>query len=157
MLGWLVLLPLAAGQQCGSGWVPTPLPPDTQPSPDPPDPPDPDPSIPTGDIAVTPTLRDFGVVVLGGFSVVQPFQVTNRGRANLNIGTVRITGRNAGSFTIVGETCALSTLVPLATCTVQVMCVPITPGYLEADLTVNSDDPDTPTLRVPLRALASQF
>ena len=85
------------------------------------------------------------------------FLVTNVGRADLYVSRARLTGLHASSFTIVGNTCALSSLVPLSTCTVQVMCVPVTPGSLQANLTFDSDDPDTPTLNVPLQALASQY
>ena len=157
IFGLMALMPLTAGQLCGTGWVPSPVPPDTQPSDEDPDDPGDDPSIPTGKISVTPSQRNFGVVVMGGFSFVESFQVTNVGRADLYVSRARLTGLHASSFTIVGNTCALSSLVPLSTCTVQVMCVPVTPGSLQANLTFDSDDPDTPTLNVPLQALASQY
>jgi len=101
-------------------------------------------------ISVTPTSYNFGNINLGSSSSPQIFTVSNIGSANLVIGTISITGTNASQFSKQNDICSGQTLAPSSSCTINVVFSPTSTGSKSASLSILSNDPDTPTLNVPL-------
>ncbi|MCX5884363.1 MAG: alpha/beta fold hydrolase [Proteobacteria bacterium] len=103
------------------------------------------------DITVMPVGYHFGSVNVGTSSAVQNFTVANTGNADLIIGTLSLTGSEAGDFTIQQETCSGRTLgISSEECTVDVLFTPTASGLRNANLTITSNDPDRPTADVPI-------
>jgi len=90
-----------------------------------------------------------------GLSRTQIFTVTNSGTADLVIGTLSITGANASEFSIENDNCSNQTITPLGTCTCDVVFAPTSEGKKSANLGIPSNDPETPTLNVPLSGTAA--
>jgi len=95
-------------------------------------------------ISVTPSSYDFGSVNVGSTSSPNTFTITNTGTLNLVIGT--ITSTNASEFIKQNDNCSSLTITPSSSCTVRVVFSPISAGPKTADLSIPSNDPDTPTL-----------
>ena len=87
-----------------------------------------------------------------GSSKTRTFTVTNIGTADLEVGTLLITGTDASEFSIQGDNCSSQTVAPLGTCTFDVIFSPTSAGVKSANLEIPSNDPDTPILNVPLRS-----
>ncbi len=104
----------------------------------------------TPQISVTPPSFDFGSVTVGQTSPPQAFIVQNIGSTDLFIFSVIITGANATEFVITFSSCPGSTLSPGATCVINVVFAPKTAGPESAFITIDSSDPSTPVLSVPL-------
>ncbi|MEW6419944.1 MAG: choice-of-anchor D domain-containing protein [Nitrospirota bacterium] len=104
-------------------------------------------------ISVTPTSYNFGNVNLGSSSSPITFAVSNTGSANLVIGTISITGTDASQFSKQNDTCSGQTLAPSSSCTINVVFSPASKGSKNASLLIPSNDPDTPTLNVPLSGI----
>ena len=100
-------------------------------------------------IEVTPTFHDFGDLEVDS-SLSKTFTISNTGTADLVIGALSITGTNASEFDIHNDNCSGQTIAPSATCTVDVVFSPTSEGAKNANLSIPSNDPDTPTLNVPL-------
>ena len=107
-------------------------------------------SYPAPDISVSPVSFDFGNVNLGSTSVSRTFTISNIRDANLVIGTISITGTDTSEFCIENDNCSEQTIAPSDTCTVDVVFSPTSAGSKSANLSIPSNDPDTPTLTVPL-------
>lgn len=131
------------------------------------------PQAPISNITVNPASLYFASVNVGKSSI-KTVTVTNTGTADLVIGTIEITGTDASEFSILNYVCSGQTLAPSGTCRVDVRFSPtsgtparfsmveyfrqamslLTPtGYKQsksADLSIPSNDPDTPTLEAPL-------
>lgn len=112
--------------------------------------------IPTPDITVTPTLNNFGSIAVGSQSTLQTFAVTNIGTANLTIGVLSLIGTDPSEFSKQNDTCTSQVLTPASNCTVQGLFSPQSTGAKSASLSIPSDDPDTPTLNVPLSGTGTQ-
>jgi hypothetical protein len=101
-----------------------------------------------GQLTASPASINFGSVKVGTKSKVI-VTVTNTGNLTLNIGTVTITGANAGSFGIEANSCPGAHLAPGASCSVTVVLKPQTKGSLSATLTFKNDGVASPQY-VPL-------
>jgi len=100
-----------------------------------------------GHITVKPTSADFGDVLEGGI-LKKTITVGNDGPRGLILGAV---SNPAGSFSITGSTCdSGKILVPGATCKITVQFTPHTPGSFTSSFTIDSDDPDNPSVTVNL-------
>jgi len=104
------------------------------------------------DIAVSPTSHDFGSVNVGFTSSPKAFTVSNTGGV-LSIGSITLTGTDAAEFSIQNDECSGRTSAPPATCTVDVVFSPTSEGAKSANLSIPSNDLDTP-LNVPLAGTA---
>jgi len=102
------------------------------------------------DISIDPTSVNFGSIYVGNTSAAQTFSVTNTGNTDLVIGTLSITGTNASEFSIQNDNCSLQTIAPSGTCTLDVVFSPTSPGTKTANLSIQSNDPDTPIFDAPI-------
>ena len=100
---------------------------------------------------VSPSSYNFGAVVVGSPSVTKTFTITNTGTANLVIGTITLTGTNADQFSIpvANDNCSSQTIAPSGSCTVEAKFSPSSVGLKNANLSLPSNAPGSPTL-VPL-------
>ena len=83
-------------------------------------------SLPT--ISVTPSSLNFGSVVAGTQSGLQPFTVRNTSTVNATISTITSSVNIAGGFINAGNTCTGVTLIPNQTCQVQYRFTPSVTG-----------------------------
>jgi hypothetical protein len=106
------------------------------------------------DISVTPTAYDFGSVNVGSSSAPQTFTISNSGTADLVISDIALSYSTNYSLNVNGGSspCGSTTptIIPNNSCTVTVTFNPSSTGTKNANLTINSDGPYTPTLDVPL-------
>ena len=102
------------------------------------------------DISASPASRYFGTVAVGYVSPSQIFTISNNGTTDLVIGSVYLTGTNPYQFSILNDTCASTTLTPSGTCTIEARYEPTKTGTMYAEIDVNSNDLDTPTLYIDL-------
>jgi len=86
-------------------------------------------------VALTPATANFGNVTAGTTSSAQTFALANAGNASLSITSISLSGANAGSFSIVSQTCG-STLAAGASCTISVTFSPPAAGSFAASLSV---------------------
>ncbi len=100
------------------------------------------------DIAVNPTSKNFGDVVLGS-SASQTFVVSNTGCADVVVSGTELIGANADQFSIVSGGGAF-TLAPNATRNVVVSFTPTSEGSKSATLRFANNDPDENPLDVSL-------
>lgn len=106
-------------------------------------------------ISVGPASHDFGT-----FDPVSPprsrtFTVSNNGSDNLVIGTLARGGGSA-DFALANDLCSGQTLPATTSCTIDVVCTPLWTGEPAATLAIPSNDPDTPSVTVPLTAHLSR-
>lgn len=104
-------------------------------------------------VSVSPASKDFGTVFVGG-SASQTFTISNSGMSDLAIQTLSIAGTSASEFSLGNDLCSSQTLGPGGSCTADVSFAPQSAGGKGADLSVPSDDPDTPALSVSLTGSA---
>ena len=118
--------------------------------------------IPAGDIEIaaspaTPLANDapvsFGTVVIGAVPVVRSFTVRNTGDAPLS-GIQCTLDASAGSAFLLDTAAAETVLAPGAATSFLVSFIPSEPGSLAITLTVVSDDPDEPQVRLILSGTA---
>ena len=95
---------------------------------------------PVADIAVEPPFFDFGNVVLDNSSA-KSFSVSNEGDLDLVVNSTELVGEDAGEFAIESGGGAF-TLVPGASETIEVSFNPASEGIKNAELRIQSDDPD---------------
>ena len=107
-------------------------------------------------ISVTPTSYNFGNVNVGSSSAPQTFTVSNTGTGDLIIGTISFAGTDASQFGKQSDNCSGQTLAPSSNCTVQAVFKPTSAGTKSANLSIPSNDPDTPTLNVSLSGTGVQ-
>ncbi|WP_207586237.1 right-handed parallel beta-helix repeat-containing protein [Halomontanus rarus] len=105
-----------------------------------------DESLPGPELAVSPGSVAFGTVDVGS-SADETVTVSNTGDEDLQVTDVSLTGIDAGEFR---ESEDGFTLTPGDTRDVTVSFLPTFDGTKTADLVVESDDPDTPTVSVAL-------
>ena len=106
---------------------------------------------PEPEILIAPTALAFGEVATGTDASLTA-TISNNGTANLNISNIFIDGTNAGEFSQSNNCVAI---IPTDTCQVSVTFTPSGDGSRTASLTVASDDPDSPTLKVSLTGTAT--
>lgn len=107
----------------------------------------------TGNLEISPAPHEFGNLEVNLCSAPQTFTLQNTGNADLQISDITLSDTNfqldmnGGLFP-----CTFNNLIykPGQFCTVTVSFCPQTSGTSNANLTVTSNDPDTPTLDVPL-------
>ncbi|HDL20960.1 MAG TPA: choice-of-anchor D domain-containing protein, partial [Nitrospirae bacterium] len=102
------------------------------------------------DIAAGPASKDYGTITIGSTSPAETFTISNNGTADLIISTVSLTGTDPAEFAIQVDNCAGQTIVPAGTCTIDAVFAPTSAGAKSADISIGSNDPDTPTLSIPL-------
>jgi hypothetical protein len=102
------------------------------------------------DIRIDPPHIDFGESSAGESSEPRVFTVSNAGTGQLLIGSVSMTGDQAGQFVIETDDCSGRSLLPSETCTVSIRFFPITPGRARAGFNIPSNDPYTPVLQTAL-------
>ncbi|WP_157496917.1 choice-of-anchor D domain-containing protein [Hahella ganghwensis] len=98
------------------------------------------------DIQVDPKAIEFGDVQLGTSSQMD-VKVVNAGGAMLGINGVEIAGANAQEF-VQMNTC--TTLGSGESCNINVTYAASTEGMQTAELIITSDDPDSPSVTVPM-------
>jgi len=101
-------------------------------------------------ISVIPNSLDFGNVNLGSQSSAQTFTISNTGDTDLVIGTITLTGTDTPEFSIQSNNCQGQALAPSASCTFEVVFLPTSAGLKSANLSIPSNDPDSPIFAVPL-------
>jgi hypothetical protein len=90
---------------------------------------------------------NFGVQALGS-NTKKTITFKNRGNANVTISAVALSGNG---FSIVSEACSTVVLNPGESCPVTTRFAPVAGGFASRTLTVNSDDPVSPTFSVVLQ------
>jgi probable HAF family extracellular repeat protein len=109
---------------------------------------------PIPSISVSPSSIDFGNVPVGSSSAPQTFTISNSGTPDLHISGMSLSDTTNYSLNVNGGSspCASTTptIAPNSNCTVTVTFSPLSTGKKDVNLTINSDDPDKPTLNVPL-------
>jgi uncharacterized repeat protein (TIGR02543 family) len=103
------------------------------------------------DILVIPLSYDFGNVEVKK-SKAASFKVKNNGKADLLILT-SITGTDVSMFTITSSG-GNKTIKPGKTLTIKVVFKPTSAGSKSSTLGITSNDPDTPTIDIPLTGTA---
>jgi hypothetical protein len=111
-------------------------------------------SLPSPQISVFPSSLDFGPVDVD-HSSSQNLTIYNSGSADLTIHPLTIGGSNFSHFTLQNDSCSGTTLSPFQNCSVQVVFSPSSTGSKYALLSIPSNDPDTPTVTVPLNGSGS--
>jgi len=103
---------------------------------------------PEPDISVLPASVVSGEVSVCS-SKTDSVTISNGGTAELDIVGVSISGTNAAEFSLSGS-CAGQTLTASGTCTLMVIFSPTSVGAKNAALSIQSNDPDTPQIQIPL-------
>ncbi len=105
---------------------------------------------PTPDISVLPMSHNFGSVTVGSTSSAQTFTISNTGTADLDIGTIALTGTNAFEFSKRNDTCSGQTVASNGNCTFDVVFSPTSAGAKSANLVIPSNDYEKPIVNVSL-------
>lgn len=100
------------------------------------------------DIAVTPASHDYGSVVLGSVAP-RTFEVANAGSAPLQVSSIALDVAGSPGFTL-DSGGGPAVLDPGQVRSVVVSFAPFTLGAASGALVVSSDDPDEPSVVVPL-------
>jgi hypothetical protein len=97
-----------------------------------------------GRIQVNPGSYPFGDVPIGSSSTPGNFLITNTGTAALHITAAGLS--DPANFSFTGGTCANPPFVldPGGNCSIEVTFTPQSLGFIQGNLTVQSDDPDAP-------------
>lgn len=101
-------------------------------------------------IAVEPPLHNFGRVRIDETSEALEVTMRNEGGADLSVGALALDGDHAPDFLVQNDGCSQQIVEPGGSCTVDILFAPQIAGFREVTLTIPSDDPDTPSLTVPL-------
>ncbi len=102
--------------------------------------------VPAPDISSSTALIAFGAIELGS-SATQSLSISNIGAAELSINSISISGLDSNQFS---QTNNCSSVASNAACSISVAFSPISLGAKNASLNIASNDPDTPTLTIPL-------
>jgi hypothetical protein len=76
--------------------------------------------------------------------------LSNTGTAPLTLGSLAVTGSNPGDFTASSPVSLPAAIAPGSQITLSIAFAPSAPGARSASLSINTDDPLSPTLQVPL-------
>ncbi len=110
-------------------------------------------SVTESNIIISPTSYDFGSINIGNTSTLQTFTISNTGGTDLTLGAISLTGADASEFNFLNDNCSAQIIPPSGTCTIDAVFTPTSEGAKSANLSIPSDDPDTPTLDVPLSGM----
>ena len=102
------------------------------------------------DITADPISHDFGSLDVGSSSPAQTFILTNSGNADLVIDTLSIIDTNSTDFSMQNDSCSGQIMTPSDICSVDVIFSPSSESSKSASLSIQSNDPDTPTLNILL-------
>jgi hypothetical protein len=94
--------------------------------------------VPAAAISVSPTGIGFGTQETGTQSTGEPVTVTDTGGAPLEVGNLSLSGSAADQYTITGDACSTTTLVPGGQCQVEIVFAPTADGSQSASLLVPS-------------------
>jgi hypothetical protein len=108
------------------------------------------PCLGSSDISVNPISFDLGNVLVGTSSAPQTWSILNDGNGILAIYPLQINGTNYSEFFIENDTCSGKILLPSEDCTVDLVFSPTSEGSKNANLSVRSNDPNTPEFAIPL-------
>lgn len=97
-------------------------------------------------LEVTPASRNFGPVVLGEVSAIEVLTFKNAGSGSLKIGSLEITGPEGGEFGIHTDHRSSTTLPSGQSCEIEVSFEASNAGTREAELVVNTNAIDRPTV-----------
>jgi protocatechuate 3,4-dioxygenase beta subunit len=100
----------------------------------------------SGPVLSVSAFKEFGVEIVG-MSSYRSFQLTNRGTADLALGTLSKTGAD---FIILSDRCSGVTLAPTKICTFQVAFIPQSEGSKAGAINIPSNDPDMPVYTISL-------
>lgn len=103
----------------------------------------------SGTLAINPASVNFGAIDVGNTTAATTVTVENTGTADVVVGTLGISGANAGDFGLSADGCSGATLTPAATCTFDVAMTPSAAGARNAQVDIPSDAPSSPD-SVPL-------
>ncbi len=114
-----------------------------------------EPAAPRPVITVTPAVHDFGNIEMGGTVLPYVFRITNNGNADLTVTAVDLSDRDhflldldSGDSPIAG----LPVLIPAAQSrTLGVLFSTSSVGTRSANLTISSNDPDSPNMNVAVQ------
>jgi len=109
-------------------------------------------------IQVSPAVLPFGNQAYLTSSAAQTITVTSSGLADLAMSSIGIIGTNAADFSFTSA-CPIkpATLVVNSTCSIFVTFKPLYAGPRTATLVINSNDPTTPALSIPLTGNGGQI
>jgi len=107
---------------------------------------------PTPNIEMEEASYDFGETQVGTTSDFKVARVMNTGNAPLQLGQISLVG---SEFIIKYDLCSNKTLGVSRYCSVIMQFKPISVGAKTANLSIPSNDPDMPTLEVPLNGTAT--
>jgi photosystem II stability/assembly factor-like uncharacterized protein len=114
-----------------------------------------DPPAPEPEIQVLPANIDYGSVKRGA-TVSKTITVTNTWTGALSF-NVELKGSNIADYSITGGSCGQQlTLAPDESCTIEVAFKPTTAFSRSAEIVVTSNDPQTPTVTIPLTGIGVQ-
>jgi hypothetical protein len=114
-----------------------------------------DPPVPFSELLLNKNALDFGKVKRGS-SLAVPLTMTNLWTGSLEL-SAAITGTNAGEFALTGSSCGYPLIAgPDKTCTMDVTFTPAGPFNRTATLTLSTNDPDRPSVDVPLAGIGLQ-
>ena len=110
-------------------------------------------------IGVVPQNLDFGDLPPGEVSDAKTMVVQNYGTGELAISGIGLTGDSSGNFVIQSDNCSHETLDPGASCELEVAFKPLSPGDKKAEVSISSNDPFQPTVRLEIvgRGIAPQI
>jgi hypothetical protein len=111
---------------------------------------------PVPDVEVSPASYEFGVTEINTVSTPNTFTVRNDGVGDLMVDTISITGSNPAEFQIVSDNCSEGIVGSSSMCSIAVLFSPSLSGSQNANLTIQSNDPDTPTLNITLHGTGMQ-
>ncbi len=87
---------------------------------------------------------NFGPQGVGSPSAPSTITIENTGGANLDLGTLSLTGANPGDFAISADTCSGASVVPAATCSFDVTATPSADGVRSAAVDIPSNATSSP-------------
>ncbi|MCP4104896.1 MAG: choice-of-anchor D domain-containing protein [Desulfobacteraceae bacterium] len=108
------------------------------------------------DISIMPGSHAFGPVYSETSSSPLTFEVTNTGASNLIMAPVEITGTNAAAFSIVQNNCSWQPVGPSEKCSFDVVFSPTSKGSKNANLEIQSNDPDQSTFVILVSGVGVQ-
>jgi hypothetical protein len=94
-------------------------------------------------VLLSPASLDFGDQLVSTHSLTQTVTLTNSGAVTITIGTIAVTGTNAGDFAAL-DTCRGISLAPNGTCTISASFAPTALGPRTATLGISDTAADSP-------------
>lgn len=105
-----------------------------------------DTTVAISDISVSPSSLNFGQVNIGATSIL-PVTITNKGVLPLEIKSIEISGKSVNEYS---QTNNCTNVYKDSSCTINVALTAESVGIKKANLNISSNDPDTPTVSIPM-------